>query len=171
MLVAMTVAILFIVGMSVLIALLMQGLISWNFSGIPHLRKLVRAEPDHFPRVSLIVPACNEEEGIEGAMRSLLSQDYPNLEIIAINDRSTDQTGAILTRLAATHRNLSVVEIPTLPEGWLGKVHAMAVGSEKAEGEYLLFMDADVHMTPGTLKKCMSWVLNIQDMVNLDPAL
>ena len=92
-------------------------------------------------------------------MRSLLSQDYPNLEIIAINDRSTDQTGAILTRLAATHRNLSVVEIPTLPEGWLGKVHAMAVGSEKAEGEYLLFMDADVHMTPGTLKKCMSWVL------------
>jgi glycosyltransferase involved in cell wall biosynthesis len=109
----------------------------------------------YVPRVSVIVPARNEEKKIREALQSVMSMDYPNLEIIVLNDRSTDQTGAILAEMTADAR-LRVVSITDLPAGWLGKNYALYQGTEKASGELLLFTDADVVMDPSTLARAVS---------------
>jgi hypothetical protein len=109
------------------------------------------------PSVSVLVPACNEAETIERAMRSLLAIDYPNLEIIAVDDRSTDETGDILDCLAAGNPRLRVLHIENLPDGWLGKNHALHVASEEARGEWLLFTDADVVYRPDTLRMTLAY--------------
>lgn len=107
------------------------------------------------PLVSVIIPACNEGEQIEAAISTLLMQKYRNLEIIAVNDRSTDDTGIILDRLKAYNSNLSVIHISELPPGWLGKTHAMHVGAAEASGAYLLFTDGDVTMAPTTISRAV----------------
>jgi cellulose synthase/poly-beta-1,6-N-acetylglucosamine synthase-like glycosyltransferase len=114
-------------------------------------------EMENLPRLSILVPACNEGDTVERAMRSLLALDYPDLEIIAIDDRSTDETGAILDRLAATDARLRVRHITQLPHGWLGKNHAMQVASEEATGAWLLFTDADVVFAPDTLRRAVAY--------------
>ncbi len=99
------------------------------------------------PRVSIIVPARNEEENIEPALRQLLELDYQNYEVIVVDDRSTDQTGEIIDRIATgpkAHGRLKVIHIDTLPSGWLGKTHAMWTATQEASGDWLLFTDADV---------------------------
>lgn len=111
-----------------------------------------------FPSVSLVFSALNEEAHIEAAVQSFLRIDYPNLEIIAINDRSNDKTAAILNALQERNPSLRVHHITTLPEGWFGKNHALAVGSQMAKGDWLLFTDADVLMQPDALQKAMSYV-------------
>jgi hypothetical protein len=108
------------------------------------------------PRVSLIVPARNEEEHIEAALRSLLSQDHPALEVIAVEDRSDDATGRILRSLAAQDPRLRVVGIDELPEGWLGKPHALAQGLKAATGDWLLLTDADVRMAPDVVRRAVA---------------
>ena len=80
---------------------------------------------EDIPRVSIIVPACNEEKTIEPALLSLLNQDYEDIEIIVINDRSTDGTGEVVRRLQREHPQLQVYDIGELPDGWLGKTHAL----------------------------------------------
>jgi glycosyltransferase involved in cell wall biosynthesis len=110
---------------------------------------------EKWPSLSIIVPACNEAVHIESAISSILTQDYPNLEIIAVNDRSTDATGDILNRMAATDSRLQVLHIRDLPAGWLGKVNAMHQGVQRAKGEWLLFTDADVHYRPGALRRAI----------------
>lgn len=110
------------------------------------------------PRLSVIVPACNEERSIASAVRSLLEQDYPNLEIVLVNDRSTDSTGAIMDRLAAQFPQLTVVHIDHLPPGWLGKNHALWTGARVASGELLLFTDADVHFDPTALRRAVAFL-------------
>ncbi len=109
-----------------------------------------------WPRVSLVIPACNEGATIGPAVQSLRELDYPNLEIVLINDRSTDDTGEVMRNLALQDPRIRVVDIKTLPEGWLGKVHALARGEEAATGEWLLFTDADVHHRERSLKKAMT---------------
>ena len=90
------------------------------------------AEP---PLISVIVPARNEAADIEATLRSLLAAEGVRLEIIAVDDRSTDATGAIMERVAAEAANVAVVHVAELPEGWLGKPHTMAVGAERASAE------------------------------------
>jgi glycosyltransferase involved in cell wall biosynthesis len=107
------------------------------------------------PSVSLIVAARNEERNIEAGVRSLLALDYPNLELLVVNDRSTDRTGEILDRIAAEQPKLNVVHLTELPQGWLGKNHALHFGAERATGELLLFSDADVVMAPSTLSRAV----------------
>ena len=99
---------------------------------------------DEAPRVTLVLAARNEARHIEAAVRSHLAQDYPALRIVAVNDRSEDGTGAILDRLASEDDRIGVVHVTSLPEGWLGKNHALHLGSDSADGEWLLFTDADV---------------------------
>jgi glycosyltransferase involved in cell wall biosynthesis len=105
------------------------------------------------PPLSVITAARNEARRIEVALTSLLRLDYPALEIIVVNDRSTDETGAILERLACQHTRLTIKHISELPEGWLGKNHALYVGAAEASGTLLLFTDADVVFEPTTLRR------------------
>lgn len=113
--------------------------------------------PD-WPRLSIIVPARNEEQGVRAAMESLLRQDYPALELIAVNDRSTDRTGAILAALAAEHPGrLRVLTVADLPAGWLGKNHALWLGARHSTGAWLLFTDADVVFDPTCLRRAVAY--------------
>lgn len=127
--------------------------------GMRRLCKLETVEPscdEPWPRVSVIVAARNEERDVAEGLRSLLRLDYPNLEIMVVNDRSTDRTGEILDQIADEHSQLHVVHITDLPAGWLGKNHALQHGADEASGELLLFTDADVVMEPTVLRRAVA---------------
>jgi hypothetical protein len=132
------------------ISMLFLKIRDYRFS-LPLESAVKGTEPD-YPRLSVVIAACNEASTIEPALLSLLEQDYPNLELIVVNDRSTDETGEILERLASGRDLLRVCTITELPSGWLGKTHALHQGSLKATGELLLFTDADVHFEPHALR-------------------
>jgi glycosyltransferase involved in cell wall biosynthesis len=114
--------------------------------------------PD-LPRVSIIIAARNEERNLAHALESVLRLDYPNLEIIAVNDRSTDATGQILDRLAQNEPRLRPVHVTELPTGWLGKCHALQTGAAAATGEWLLFTDADIVYAPDALRRAVSFAV------------
>lgn len=105
-------------------------------------------EPGALPSLSVIVTARDEASGIETTVQRLLAQEYPGLEVVVVDDRSTDGTSAILDRLAAGTAprpgRLTVIHNRALPDGWLGKCHACRLGAERARGEWLLFTDGDV---------------------------
>lgn len=112
----------------------------------------VPAMEGEWPGLTVIVAAMNEESTIEPAMRSLLALDYPAMEIIAVDDRSTDRTGEILDQLASDYpEKLRPLHVTHLPEGWLGKCHALETAAEHARGEWILFTDADVLFKPGAV--------------------
>jgi len=127
------------------------------------LRRLARAaalppwDGPNPPLVSLVVPARNEARNIEKAMRSLLAQRWPALEIVAVDDRSEDATGSILDRLSAEDPRLAVVHVRELPPGWLGKNHALHVAAARARGAWILFADADVVMHPELLSRMIRY--------------
>jgi Glycosyl transferase family 2 len=115
--------------------------------------------PGGWPKVSVIVPSRNEQRTVEAATRALLALDYPALEVVAIDDRSTDATGSLLDTLAAVDPRLRVRHVTDLPAGWLGKNHAMAEGAAAAQGEWLLFTDGDVLFAPDALRRAMAFGL------------
>jgi glycosyltransferase involved in cell wall biosynthesis len=133
--------------------------LAWALKKIPRLEQQTIAAPDRWPRLSVVVPACNEAAHMESAVMTLLCQDYPDLEIILVNDRSTDATGAIIARLAKADPRLRAVHVHTLPVGWLGKVHALHRGVAQASGDWLLFTDADVYFAPATLRRAVAYAL------------
>ncbi|HET9401262.1 MAG TPA: glycosyltransferase [Candidatus Acidoferrales bacterium] len=106
-------------------------------------------DPDARPSVSAIVPARNEEENIARCVESLAAQ-AAILEIIVINDQSTDRTASILTDLVARIPKLKVLETSELPAGWVGKNYAVSLGAAQAQCEWLLFTDADAVHLPGS---------------------
>ncbi|HEY8715898.1 MAG TPA: glycosyltransferase, partial [Candidatus Acidoferrum sp.] len=108
------------------------------------------------PRVSLIFAARDEEEKLPAALETLGRIDYPELEIIGVNDRSEDATGKILDEFAATHPRFRAIHVAELPDGWLGKPHALQKGYEAASGDWLLFTDADVRFRPDALRRAMA---------------
>ena len=117
-------------------------------------------KPSGDPRVSIIVPARNEEADIGQALKSLLALDYSNFEIVAVDDRSTDATSAIMDRVAASNDDggrLKVVHVRELPPNWLGKTHAMWRAVSLASGEWLLFTDADVIFKPDALRRAVTY--------------
>ena len=120
-------------------------------------------EATKLPRVSIIVPARNEAAMIENAMHSLLTIDYPDYEVIAVDDRSEDATGAILDRLKAEcGSRLVVVHVRELPPRWLGKTHAMWSAARAATGEWILFSDADVVHAPEALRRAVHYAVQEQ---------
>jgi cellulose synthase/poly-beta-1,6-N-acetylglucosamine synthase-like glycosyltransferase len=110
------------------------------------------------PSISIIAAARNEARGIEAAVTSLLRLDYPALQVIVVDDRSSDETGAILDRLARDHPRLLVRHILNLPGGWIGKNHALHEGAAGASGELLLFTDADVVFESSTLRRAVTFI-------------
>jgi chlorobactene glucosyltransferase len=158
--------------------LIVAALVSWvvtlllllvNLAAIPRLvRKLpAGARP---PRVSLIVPARNEERQIGRAVSSHLAQDYPDYEVIVVDDRSTDRTGMILSELPDPEGRLRVIEGAEPPPGWLGKPHALAQGARAASGVVLLFVDADVVYHAGTVSEAVATLESLRaDLLCLAP--
>lgn len=107
------------------------------------------------PRVSVIVPARDEERNIVRCVESLLAQDYPDFEVIVVDDGSTDTTPALLDQLRRTpagRERLRVTRVEALPTGWAGKPHALHTGVGHADGKWLLFTDADTFHEPGALR-------------------
>lgn len=112
------------------------------------------------PRLSVVIPARDEAAGIRRALGSLLAQDYPGLEVIAVDDRSRDGTGEVLSELASRDGRLLAIRVDELPAGWLGKTHALWRGAERAGGEWLLFTDADVVFEPGALRRAVAYAVS-----------
>lgn len=136
--------------------------------GLPALPDLPRGLPlpDKPPLVSVIVAAKEEQDNIQETIKHLMRQSYPRLEIVAVNDRSNDATGARLEELKAWSESrpndgppLRVVHITQLPDGWLGKNHAMYQGYRLARGSFLLFTDADVLFQPDAIRDAVAYAL------------
>ncbi len=125
-----------------------------------------------WPFISIIVPARNEERNLPRLLPTLLSQRYPNYEVIVVDDQSTDATPYILGEYAAQDSRLRVVHGAELPrnEGWLGKPHAMYQGANAARGEWLLFTDADTSHNPIALSSSVAYALRHNlDMLTILP--
>jgi Glycosyl transferase family 2 len=108
-----------------------------------------------WPTLAAVFAARNEEPSVERAVRSLLGQDYPGLAVIAVDDRSTDRTGAILDAVARDDPRLRVIHVQELLPGWLGKTHALQVAAAVTTAEWLLFTDADVVFAEGALRRAV----------------
>jgi glycosyltransferase involved in cell wall biosynthesis len=135
--------------------------------GLPRVTDITRPEWEpnaeaiaRFPRVTIVVPAKDEAECIEQCLTSLLNLDYPDFEIIAVDDRSTDDTGKIMDRLDTqqTSDKLKVIHVRDLPQGWLGKTHAMWLAAKQGTGEWILFTDGDIVFRADTLRRVMNYL-------------
>lgn len=159
--------------------LLLAGLVYWLIQllaalrvtrSVPLLRGIPECGLDAWPRVSVIMPACNEEKKMEGALETRLQDDYPNVEYIIADDRSTDRTGQIADAFARQDPRVRVLHLRDLPDGWLGKLHAMDRAVNVANGAWLLFSDIDVMVKPGTLRKAVAYAeRNCVDHVAIMP--
>jgi glycosyltransferase involved in cell wall biosynthesis len=129
---------------------------------IPFLKDVPPSRELPLPTVSIIIPARNEEKNIQKALQSILAQDYENLQIIVINDRSTDQTGTILAQMAQADSRLGIVHVEELPQGWLGKNYAVTCGVREARGEFFLFTDADVVMEQSAVSRAVGYMVERQ---------
>jgi cellulose synthase/poly-beta-1,6-N-acetylglucosamine synthase-like glycosyltransferase len=127
---------------------------------------------DRNPALSVILAARDEERSVGESLPSMLAQVYSGMiEVLAVNDRSTDRTGEILEELATKHPDrLRVLDVESLPDGWLGKTHALYAGATQARGEWLLFTDADVIFTPSCTDKAVRYATtNGLDHLTLPP--
>ncbi len=137
-----------------------------DLAGLP-----VPAPPAVLPRLSVVIAARNEENAIRGCLESLVAQQYPDLQIIAVNDRSADATGAIMDGIAASSAGrLQVIHVTGVPDGWLGKCNAMSVGAAAATGDFILFTDGDVLFEPSSLQRAVGFlVAEKADMLSVFP--
>lgn len=138
---------------------------------LPWLRDMPLPPADAaLPLLTVIAPARNEARHIEAAVRALCAQEYPDLEVIVVDDRSTDATPRLLAELQRELPRLQVLTLQTLPPGWLGKNNANARAAERARGELLLFTDADVILAPGALRRAVGMLQRERlDMLAVGP--
>jgi glycosyltransferase involved in cell wall biosynthesis len=127
--------------------------VAYGAARLPWLKDYAPAADVDCPRISLLFAARDEEEKLPRALATMVAQDYPNLEIVAVDDRSCDATGKILDEFAAEHPQLRVVHVKELPAGWLGKPHALQKAYEDSSGEWLVFTDADVRFHRDVLRR------------------
>lgn len=154
------------------VQLALLGVLAWGGWAMRPFAPAPRDPERPWPAVSVLVAARDEAWGVEACVRSLLALDYPAIEVIAVDDRSTDATGAILDRLASQDPRLQVLHVAELPSGWLGKNHAQWLAAGRARGELLLFTDADIEFSPAALRDAVS-ILEAErlDHLALGPAL
>ena len=154
------------IGLSWVLALAWLWHAVATLRGMATLPDLTSIDPNTLPPLAggdafdltVVVPACNEEKNIQATLRSLLASTGLRVEIIAVNDRSSDRTGERMEQIAAEAaagvgpHSLRVLHISELPAGWLGKPHAMAMGAQRATSRWLLFTDGDVIFKPRALE-------------------
>lgn len=129
--------------------------VAWGAAQLPRLNDFPPLADSECPSVSLIFAARDEEEKLPVALGTLAALNYPNLEIIAVDDRSTDATARLLDEFAAKHGRFRALHLKELPPGWLGKPHALQKAFEVSTGEWLLFTDADVRFAPDCLRRAV----------------
>ncbi len=129
-----------------------------GMSKVPWLGRAAPLPDARYPSVSLLVAARDEAAHLPIALPTQLAQDYPRYEVIAVDDRSSDATSQILEEFARHHHNLKVIHVAQLPQGWLGKPHALSVAFEHAKGDWLVFADADVQFAPDLLRRAVALV-------------
>jgi chlorobactene glucosyltransferase len=168
----------------VLIALLLYillGPLPWlllavgAWSGHRRMNRLLGDQsplPEPTPTLCIVVPAKDEAAGIRDCVSRVLQQDYPGAELVVIDDRSADGTGVILNGMSVAEPRLKVVHVNDLPAGWLGKCHALFVGTEKLDSEWLLFVDSDVGLKPEAARRAVALAEHRQyDALSLMPRL
>ncbi|MBK7974558.1 MAG: glycosyltransferase [Deltaproteobacteria bacterium] len=127
-----------------------------NLRALPQPPLAERVDRGTLPSLCVVLPVRDEERDVEECVASILAQDYPGLEVVVVDDGSTDQTPAILARLAASDPRLRVKRNDTLPPGWMGKNHALDVGAAESASEWVLFMDVDVRLEPDSLVRALA---------------
>ena len=130
--------------------------VAYSAVRLPWVKDFAGANDADCPRISLLFAARDEQEKLPAALASLATIDYPELEIIAVNDRSTDATAHILDEFAAAHPRFRVVHVTELPAGWLGKPHGLQRAYEASSGEWLVFTDADVWFKSDVLRRAVT---------------
>lgn len=135
-----------------------------GWRGMPTVADISTADWDRMPtpapKLSVIVPARNEGEAVLRGLWSLQKLEYPDYEVIAVDDRSTDNTGERMDSLVAQQESsswLRVMHVTELPTGWMGKQHAMWLATQQSGGEWLLFTDADVEFRPDALRRAIAY--------------
>ncbi len=108
------------------------------------------------PLISVLIPARNEQQNIQRCVQAVLAQDYPNFEVLVLDDRSTDATPGILAELSKDEPRLAVLFGAELPQGWAGKPHALHQAAKSATGEWLCFVDADTFLAPNALSAALA---------------
>lgn len=136
--------------------LLQTAIVFKHLAELRTLSELNPPSPKTWPRVSAVIPSRNEVDELPAALASRLSDGYPDLELVVVDDRSTDETPAVLARIAASDTRVRPIRIEELPDRWLGKIHALARGVEAATGEWLLVSDADIHFEPDALRRAVA---------------
>lgn len=132
------------------------------------LRRGKQFQLEKCPRVTVVVACRNEQDHIRECVEGVLSQDYPDLELVVVNDRSEDGTGEVLRGIK--DKRLKVLEVEKLPAGWFGKTHAMWLGAQVGGGEWLVFTDSDTRLCEGALREGIGvGVIRDFDMVSLVP--
>ncbi len=131
-------------------------------AGMRNIADISRASwdpaPAEGPLVSVIVPARNEQESIAQTLGSLVAQDYRSLEIIAVDDRSSDRTAALMDAAqSGSSGRLRALHVRELPAGWMGKPHAMWTAAQHATGDWLLFTDGDIFFRPDCLRRALAF--------------
>tara|TARA_R110002072_G_scaffold13481_2_gene56859 strand:+ start:51186 stop:52334 length:1149 start_codon:yes stop_codon:yes gene_type:complete len=119
-------------------------------------------EPTDWPLVSVVIAARDEEQRIGQTLTALLDSDYPAMEVILANDRSTDRTAGIAESIVAHDDRLRLVTIDQVPDGWLGKTNAMTQAAKLASGQFLLFTDGDIQFSPDAIRLAMRYTLDRQ---------
>jgi hypothetical protein len=130
--------------------------ITVGFRSIPRLQDISPMPDAGCPTISILFAARNEAEKLPGALDTFLELDYPNHEVVGVDDRSDDATGATLDAAARKDTRLKAVHVANLPAGWLGKPHALRQAYENSSGDWLVFTDADVHFAPDVLRRAVA---------------
>jgi hypothetical protein len=147
-----------IFGGSAFVWIILGLRIAYGALKLPWIKDFQPITGTDIPRISLLFAARDEEEKLPGALATLAELDYPELEIIGVDDRSEDATGRIMDEFAASHPRFRAIHVKELPSGWLGKPHALQWAYEASSGEWLLFTDADVRFKTDVLRRAMTMV-------------
>jgi glycosyltransferase involved in cell wall biosynthesis len=132
--------------------------VAYGATQLPWVKRFAPVADGDCPRISVLFAARDEEEKLPAALTTLMELDYPDLEVMAVDDRSQDATGRILDEFASAHPRLRVVHVTQLPAGWLGKPHALQKAYEASRGEWLIFTDADVRFKKDLLRRAIAIV-------------
>ena len=155
----------FLFGSLALLWLLEGARVLWGMSRLPTLRGVCPLADEACPRVSILVAARDAADELLEALPTLLDQEYPQCEVVVIDDRSSDATVRVLDDFKTKYINLKVANVTHLAPGWIGKPHALARAYEESTGDWLVFTDADVHIAPDGLRRVMTLAKDYQELL------